>query len=174
MSPDPISLVDGLGAARGDARFSSYQALLALGAEALPAIREGLRSPNWQVRRWSAMCLDQIGDEQALSDLVPLLRDPHAGVRLWAVHSLACDHCKEGVQCPIDLVPHLAELIRADPSIRVRRMAAIMLGTELTDQRAVPVLKEVLENERDAKLRAHAERGLLRLRELNELASAAP
>ncbi|MGD2070628.1 MAG: HEAT repeat domain-containing protein, partial [Gemmatimonadota bacterium] len=122
---DPMRLIEGLGAPRGIDRFESYQALLALGPAALPAIRRGLRSADWQVRRWSAMCLDQLADADALADLVPLLTDPHPKVRLWAVHSLACEHCKPDVGCPVDVVPLLVERVREDPSLRVRRMAVI-------------------------------------------------
>ena len=100
---------------------------------------------------------------------VPLLRDPKSDVRLWAVHSLACDHCKEDVSCPVDVVPLLIERIELDESIRVRRMATIMLGTDYPDRRAAPVLMSLLEEE-DRKLRFHAENGLRRYGELGLLA----
>lgn len=162
---EPARLVEGLGSPRGTDRFASYQALIAMGPEALPALRVGLRSPDWQVRRWSAMCLDQVADEDTLAELVPLLTDPHPKVRLWAVHSLACEHCKEGVACPIDVVPHLVARVREDRSVRVRRMAVIMLGSEFEDPRAIPALEEVLSRATDAKLLEHAKHALERLRE---------
>ncbi len=149
-------LVEGLGAPSGEERFASYRALLATGAPALPAIRKGLRSPNWQTRRWAAMCLDQVADEDSLAELAPLLEDPHPKVRLWAVHSIACEHCKADVSCPVDVAPLLIERIRLDPSIRVRRMAVIMLGSECRDQRAMAVLQDVLAVETDSKIRSHA------------------
>ncbi len=161
-----MELVEGFSAPTGMARFANYEALIELGSEALPALRLGLRSPDWQVRRWSAMCLDQVADEEALADLVPLLDDPHAKVRLWAVHSLACDHCKEGVQCPVDVVPHLIRRIQEDPSVRVRRMAVIMLGSEFDDTSVIPVLEGLLARETDVRLRQHAQRSLERLRKL--------
>lgn len=163
MTTDLNELVQGLGAPSGAERFASYQALVARGAEALPAIRAGLMSPDWQVRRWAAMCLDQVADEEAPVDLVPLLADPHPKVRLWAVHSIACEHCKEDVSCPVDVVPLLIERIRDDPSIRVRRMAVIMLGSEFEDPRALPVLEEVLREDSDSKIRDHAGAALARL-----------
>ena len=159
LPTDPTGLVDALSAS--ETRFPAYQALVALGEAALPAIRGGLRHGHWQVRKWSAMVLDLVADSESLAALVPLLRDPKADVRLWAVHSLACDHCKDDVPCPVDAVPHLIERIETDESIRVRRMATIMLGTDYADARAVPVLKRLL-REDDRKLRAHAERGLRR------------
>jgi HEAT repeat protein len=160
---EPDRLVAAL--ASPSARFPAYQALVAMNEAALPAVREGLVHEDWQVRKWSAMVLDQVADEESLAALVPLLRDPESEVRLWAVHSLACDHCKNDVACPMDVVPHLIARIDADESIRVRRMATIMLGTDVLDVRAVPVLKGLL-GEEDRKLRMHAERGLRRYEEL--------
>jgi HEAT repeat protein len=162
---DPRELVESFGTRSGETRFASYEALVALGPDALPALREGLRSPSWQVRRWSAISLDRLANEEALADLVPLLTDPHPKVRLWAVHSLACDHCKDDVSCPIDVLPALSERALEDPDVRVRRMAVIMLGSEFVDARAVPVLERVIQVESDRKLREHAKRGLDRLGE---------
>ena len=164
---DPVSppqLVDSF--VRSDTRFSAYTALVELGEAALPALREGLKHGNWQVRRWSAICLDQVADAEALADLVPLLRDPKSKVRLWAVHSLACDHCKDGVVCPVDVVPLLIERIEMDGSIRVRRMATIVLATEHTDPRAAPVFRRLLHVEEDRKLLLHAGAGLRRLHQV--------
>jgi HEAT repeat protein len=160
----PFELIDGLGAPTGEARYASYRALVDLGPQALPAIRQALKHDDWQVRRWAAMCLDQVADAESLRALVPLLTDPHPRVRLWAVHSLACEHCKDGVRCPVDAVPLLLERIRDDENLRVRRMATIMVGTEFSDPRAIPVLEQIAESAEDRKLRAHALQGLERLR----------
>lgn len=162
MGTDATELVHSFADSEG--RFDAYLALVELGAGALPALRKGLRSGDWQVRRWSAICLDRVADADALRDLVPLLRDPKSKVRLWAVHSLACDHCRDDVRCPVDVVPHLIERIEIDDSVRVRRMAVIMLACDFADPRAVPVLQRVLRDESDRKLRMHAENGLGRLR----------
>ena len=51
MTTDLRRLVQGLGATSGAERFTSYQALIGIGTAALPAIREGLSDPHWQVRR---------------------------------------------------------------------------------------------------------------------------
>lgn len=45
-------------------------------------------------------------------------------------------------------------------------MATIMLTTEFTDGRAVPVLERLLAEVTDRKLRSHAENGLARLRDV--------
>ena len=159
LPKDPDALVEALRDAQS--LFPAYQALVELGERALPAIRAGLGHGDWQVRKWSAIVLDRVADEESLAALIPLLRDPKAGVRLWAVHSLACDHCKEEVACPVDVVPHLIERIEIDASIRVRRMATIMLGNEHLDPRAVPVFRKLL-GEADGKLREHARGALAR------------
>jgi HEAT repeat protein len=143
-------------------RFDVYQSLLTLGTEALPALRAGLKHQNWRVRQWSAICLDRIATSDALLDLIPLLEDPKPQVRLWAVHSLACNHCKDRVRCAVDVVPLLIARLRTDDQIRVRRMAAIMLGSEFLDSRAIPLLKACLDDP-DRKLRLHATAGLRRL-----------
>ena len=79
---------------------------------------------------------------------------------------LSCDRCKdEGLCNPIDYVPHLVERIERDESIRVRRMAMVMLATGRPDVRAVKVFERTLAIETDRKLRKHAEWGLMRLRE---------
>lgn len=163
MRTDAASLVQTLHGPSG--QFEAHRALIALGAEAIPVLREGLRSEHWEVRYWCAVCLDQVADAEALEALVPLIRDPHSKVRLWAVHSVACDHCKEDVRCPVDVVPMLIERVETDENMRVRRMAVIMLGSDCADPRAVSVLERLLREEHDRKLRLHAERGLRRLRQ---------
>lgn len=163
MEADFTGLVDSFAVA--DRRFDVYQALVEGGEEALPALRRGLKSDNWQIRRWSAICLDRVADADALADLVPLLEDPNAKVRLWAIHSLACDHCKDDVVRPVDIVPLLIERAERDENLRVRRMAVIMLGYELLDDRAIPTLERIVDRETDRKLRLHAAEGLRRIRD---------
>ena len=154
--PTPSELVDSF--VEGSTRFDSYLALQEHGEDALPAVREGLKHGNWHVRQWCAIYLDHYADPASLELLVPLLRDPKSKVRLWAVHSIACDNCKDHENC-LDVVPHLIERIELDESVRVRRMAVAMLAVRKPDVRAVPVLKS-LHSEEDRKLRTHAERTL--------------
>ena len=135
------------------------------GSEALPAIREGLAHGNWLVRKWSAMYLDHHADAESLEALVPLLRDEKNQVRLWAVHSISCETCKLDAN-PTAIVPLLIERIELDESVRVRRMAAVMLATQTLDARVVPIFERILADEEDRKLRLHAKNGLTRYREL--------
>lgn len=133
--------------------------LNALGDAALPAVREGLKHPDWHVRHWCAIFLDRGADAETLHDLIPLLTDPEPKVRLWAVHSMACQHCKD-YACPIDVVPHLIDRAETDPITQVRKMAVTMLAEMPRDARIRAVLERALTREQDRRLRLHAQRGL--------------
>jgi HEAT repeat protein len=147
-------------------RLPAFLSLYARGHAALPAVREGLRAANWQVRKWCALFIDNFADAETLHALVPLLRDPKAAVRVWAVHSLSCESCKDGPN-PIDAVPLLLERIEMDESIKVRRQATGMLAHHRSpDPRVLPVFKRILAEEEDRKLRLHAEQGVERYAEL--------
>ena len=130
-----------------------------LGDAALPAVRAGLKHPDWHVRHWCAIVLDRGANAEAVHDLVPLLHDPEPEVRLWAIHSIACQHGKEGA-CPIDVVPLLIERAENDPLVQARKMAVIMLTDMPADPRIPPVLERAKAREQDRRLRRHAERGL--------------
>lgn len=148
--------------ASGPTRFPAFLSLYSRGREALPAVRAGLTHEDWQIRRWCALFLDNFADGESLRALVPLLEDPHAKVRLWAVHSLSCEVCKDGPN-PVDAVPLLVERIEADDSIKVRRQAVAMLAHHRApDARVTPVFEKILAEESDRKLRLHAEQGLAR------------
>ena len=154
---DPAALVESFRESKE--RVETLARLQAIGPAALPAVRAGLRHADWHVRHWCAIWLDHNATPDSLRDLVPLLTDPSTRVRLWAVHSISCEGCK-GHECPIDVVPLLVERVEKDASTRVRKMAVAMLSTLPLDSRVAPVLKAVLENETDARIRLHAENGL--------------
>jgi HEAT repeat protein len=154
---DPALLVTAF--ADAAVRVETLFKLAALGDAALPAVRDGLKHPDWHVRHWCAIFIDRHGSQDSLHDLVPLLTDPEMNVRLWAVHSLSCGHCKD-YTCPIDLVPLLLDRLANDPATRVRKMAAAMLFTLPPDGRVPAALETSLAIETDAKLRLHVERAL--------------
>jgi HEAT repeat protein len=148
--------------ASGEHRMAAFLALAGRGPDVLPAVRDGLRHANVHVRRWSAVFADNFGDAETVQALVPLLRDPDARVRVWAVHSLSCESCK-GSPNPIDAVPLLLERLESDPSLKVRRHAAAMLAYHRRpDARVLPVLRRMAAEATDRKLRLHAENGLAR------------
>ena len=147
-------------------RLPAFLSLYSRGHEALPAVRDGLLAANWRVRKWCALFIDNFADAETLHALVPLLRDPKAAVRVWAVHSLSCESCKDGPN-PIDAVPLLLERIEMDESIKVRRQAVGMLAHHRSpDARVLTVFKQILREEDDRKLRLHAEQGIKRYAEL--------
>jgi HEAT repeat protein len=148
--------------ANGQNRMAAFLALYSRGKEAVPAIRAGLTHPDSNIRRWCASLADNFADAELFRALVPLLGDPKAEVRVWAVHSLSCETCKDGPN-PVDAVPLLLERIESDESMRVRRQAVAMLAHHRSpDARVLPVFKRLLLEESDRKLRLHAEHGMRR------------
>ncbi len=69
-------------------------------------------------------------DKAELPDLQANVDHPHAGVRNWAIHALACDRCKEGACRPgeEDIIPLVTEALLHVANRRVRQPAASMLG----------------------------------------------
>jgi HEAT repeat protein len=160
--PDARELVARL-AADPRKRWDAMEQLLEQGPSARGAVLEGLRHANWEVRRWCAIWLDHHADPESLAALVPLLRDPKSKVRLFAVHSIACERCKTG-ENPLDVVPLLIERIRLDESIRVRRHAVAMLASQHAHPDLEGFFQELLDTETDAKLHKHAGIGLMMCR----------
>jgi HEAT repeat protein len=143
-------------------RMAAFLALYSRGSEAVPAIRAGLTHSDWNIRRWCASLADNFADAELFRALVPLLNDPKADVRVWAVHSLSCETCKDGPN-PVDAVPLLLDRIQSDVSMKVRRQAVSMLAHHRSpDVRVLPVFKRLLVEESDRKLRLHAEQGIRR------------
>ena len=140
-------------------RVETLSRLQQLGHAALPAVREGLKHPDWHVRHWCAIYLDRGADPATLGDLVPLLTDPEPKVRRWAIHSISCEHCKD-YECPLDVVPLLIDRAERDPVKRVRKMAIAMLASLPRDARIPRVFERALVVEPDPKIRLHARLGL--------------
>jgi HEAT repeat protein len=148
--------------ANGQNRMAAFLALYSRGKEAVPAIRAGLAHSDANIRRWCASLADNFADAELFRALIPLLNDPKAEVRVWAVHSLSCEACKEGPN-PVDAVPLLLNRIESDVSMKVRRQAVSMLAHHRSpDVRVLPVFKRLLMEESDRKLRLHAEHGMRR------------
>jgi len=104
--------------------------LMAAGMQATPVVRQGLQHPNPAVRVGCCKVLDHFLDEAALPELIENLAHPDEEVRSWALHTLACDKCKEGACRPgeEDVIPRAVEMLLNDESRRVRQMAAGLLG----------------------------------------------
>lgn len=125
---------DGIGlvAALGDPQrtVAAYRELLRRGAGTVAAIREGLRDENPAVREGCCRLLDRMVDAASMDQLIGMVDDPDAGVRIAAIHALACDRCK-GDTCAPDadrvLEPAINDL-GDDPDPKVRMYAAQLVG----------------------------------------------
>lgn len=119
--------------------------LMSAGADATPALCQGLHHANPVVRVGCCTVLDHHMDETALPDLIANLQHENEQVRAWALHALTCDRCKEGACRPgeDEVLPLAIEMLGHDPSRRVRQMAAGMLGPSV--HRSPDVLR-ALEN----------------------------
>jgi HEAT repeats len=104
--------------------------LMAAGPAASPALRRGLRHGEPVVRMRCCMVLDRYLDEATRPDLLENLSHPEGRVRAWALHALACDHCKEGECRPREdeTMPVALRMLREDRSRKVRTMAAHLAG----------------------------------------------
>ena len=60
------------------------------------AVRQGLRHRD-PLGAACAQILDHFLDDAALADIVDRLADDSPRVRVWALHTLGCDRCKEGL-----------------------------------------------------------------------------
>ncbi|HZR85386.1 MAG TPA: HEAT repeat domain-containing protein [Bradyrhizobium sp.] len=109
---------------------SAYRTLLDLGMSALPAVRAGLRHNNPDVRFHCCRFLDRYLSPETLSDLLEMLNDGDKRVRCSALHTLACDRCKEGDCRPEEgqVLPGAMKLLASDPDAHVRAMAIEVVG----------------------------------------------
>jgi len=133
--------------------------LVLSGAPALPAVREGLRHSNPEVRRYCTKVLDHLVDEESFGDLVRVLDDPDPRVRADALHALACDRCKQGGCLPSKdavLGPAIDALLH-DPDKHVRAHAVGVVGRWVhSDESAVAALIAAREQDPDPSVRKRA------------------
>lgn len=136
--------------------------LVAIGRDALPAVRAGMGDTRWRVRRGCAAVTLQLSDEESLRRLVLLTRDPKKKVRKMAVLALGIGAQRNG-HGPFDAVPHLAWSALNDPAVRVRRVAVLMLMVQAPERRIARILRKVLATEADPKAHRVAGWGLQQL-----------
>jgi hypothetical protein len=123
---------------------AAYHELLRRREGAMGAIRAGLQHENPAVREGCCRLLDHLVDTESMGQLIAMIDDPDARVRIAAFHALACDRCKGDTGAPgADQVlePALQHLAR-DPDPHVRTMAAELVGKFVhADGRAVAALE---------------------------------
>ena len=119
--------------------------LMAAGPLATTIVREGLRHPNPAVRVGCCKVLDHFMDEAAVPELIENLSHSDDQVRVWAMHALACDKCKEGTCRPgeEEVIPMAARMLLEDRSRRVRQAAAGLVGESVhRNAAALPALEQ--------------------------------
>jgi HEAT repeat protein len=163
---------------------ASVQALIELGEEALPALLGLTRSSDVDQRWWGLRVLAQWPhDSRQAGWLVPFLKDPAREVRQCAALGLAIRPDENAVQPLIaalsdrdgmvnslavnalvkigsPAVPSLIEVMKGTPqSTRIHALRAL---AEIRDQRAIPIMMKVMEED-SALLQHWAKEGLERL-----------
>ncbi len=104
--------------------------LLESGPPAVPALRRGLRHAHATVRQQCVRIFDRLLDDRSVPALVDALDDEDPTVCGRALHSLACDTCKEGECRPgEDLWVPKALALLADLNPDLRAAAIDALGT---------------------------------------------
>jgi HEAT repeat protein len=132
-----------------DARPAAIAVIDAAGADAVPALRDGLGHPYWRVRHMSARLLDDLPlDADTVTALLEVAgSDPHRKVRAQAYHAAGCEACKpdDAPLCQFDSMAMVQQMLQ-DRSLRVRRGAATGLLIEAVvgdaaDPRLVPTIR---------------------------------
>ena len=143
---DDVGLVASL--ARPTCSEDAYWLLMSRGASAIPALKDGLRSPEGLVRYQCCRVLDHYLTEDVLPALVAMLDDDDPRVVCQVLHSLTCERCKEG-ECRPDaeaVFQGARRLLRDSTFPIVRSLAAEVVGAEV---HARPDAIVALESARD-------------------------
>ena len=154
MPPAASEWVELLGSFKGSENSDARGALAAMGADAVEALIDGLDHEHSRVRAHCAGLMDQIGDPRCLTALERALEDPVADVRRRALHSIACEHCKEA-PLEVDRVALAVRHALGDPSVRVRRVATHQLGLLPPDPRSADALRHLI-SDADTGIRSRA------------------
>lgn len=109
---------------------TAYRRLFDMGFAVVPAARQGLRHENAAVRSYCCSLLDHFLVPEALDDLINMLSDPNPQVRQSALHTLACDRCKQGTCRPVEteVLPEALRILNEDMDPHVRAMAIEVVG----------------------------------------------
>jgi HEAT repeat protein len=109
---------------------AAYRKLFELGFAVVPIAKEGLKHENASVRYYCCSLLDHFLAPEALEDLISMVHDPDPKVRVMALHTLACDRCKEGDCRPAEanVLPEALRILNEDNDAHVRAMAIEVIG----------------------------------------------
>lgn len=109
---------------------TAYRTLFDMGFAVVPAAIEGLRHESAAVRNYCCKLLDHFLVSEALGELLSMLHDADSLVRQSALHTLACDRCKQGACRPVEaeVLPEALRLLNEDSDPHVRAMAIEVVG----------------------------------------------
>ena len=155
-----LPFVERLGGPDWRVSGAAFQALVAAGEAGREAVRLGLSHPVPRVRAACADFYDHLGSDEDVPVLRELLADPVPSVRRQAVHSLACQRCKDA-PLETDLTETLIGLALDDPTPRVRREAVYGLSNRAPDPRIVAALERIVQSEANAKVVREARSALI-------------
>ena len=111
------------------------------------------------VRLHCCRFLDRYLSPDTLSDLMEMLNDGDERVRCSALHTLACDRCKEGTCKPeeADVLPKAMKLLEGDPEAHVRAMAIEVVGQFVhTDALAAAAISAARQRDENSTVRKKA------------------
>jgi HEAT repeat protein len=114
-----------------------------LSRSAVEAFQLGaLHHTDPQMRRWCLFFLDHYANDTSMAVFAEALHDDVPAVRDLALHSIACEPCKDGELCVADAVPPVVRVLEADPapSLRIKAIG-VLLGLASRDARAGEALK---------------------------------
>ena len=123
-----------------------------------PVLRKAaLTHPDPSTRGWLLHYLDHYDNDASMATFAEALHDPEERVRLVALHSIACESCKEEDLCVVDVVPDLIEVLQTDPSVDIRvRALTQLIYLSPRDERIRPAIERTAADDPDAILRKTA------------------
>jgi hypothetical protein len=143
------------------ATSSTRRSSVAAGAPIVQLQAAALHHRDPFVRRDCLDFLDHYANGDSTSVFAQALHDPVELVRHTALHSLACETCRTDELCAADVVPHVVEVLVADPSPELRHKAIpVLLRLADRDPRARQTVEDAADNDGDVLVREVARRAL--------------
>jgi HEAT repeat protein len=138
---------------------AAFWHLVYSGEAALPAVRKGLSSRDPKIRRDCTRVLDHLVNEDSWPELIAMVGDRDPNVRAWALHSLACDRCKENSCRPDkdEVMLRAISAMQTDPVAGVRSMAVEVVARWVYDDAdAEAAITDVRDSDPDPGVRKKA------------------
>ena len=135
-----LGRVDALFSSRLGGRLTRGRAL---GRREIGDLQVGaLHHPDPHIRRSCLWVLDHHANDVSMPVFAQAVRDEVDFVRDLALHSLACEGCKQDELCLADVVPPLVRVLEQDPKpdLRIKALTALV-GLSPRDPRAREALE---------------------------------